>query len=227
MALTTRKVVELTSAEVEALPGRCAGCVHWELGAPRPEPDDRGDEPDVRKCAWWRSAELGDLPGVNVGWVPGRAVREEGRVVAWSLAAPSPAFPRRPGLTPVPSADALLLAVGWVEPSHRGGGLGRLLLHAAVKEAIRLDLAAVEAIGDRRHRDAACMLPGTWLLHEGFTVHREHPRTPLFRLDVHRVARWMEPLGQAIGSAIGRVGGRKEPEPAPQRANLTQRSPRR
>lgn len=223
MVRPSRRVNELTSAELETLPDPCAGCVHWELGGPAPSP--RAATTEVRKCAWWRSVELGEVSGAERGCVPGRALNVDGELAGWSLAAPARAFPRRPGLAPVPSSDSLLLATAWIEPAHRGQGYGRLLLHAAVKEAIRLDLEAVEALGDRRHRDNRCMLPGTWLLHEGFAVHREHPRTPLFRLDVSRLARWAEPLGHALETAMERVGRRSEPEPVPQRANVTPRSP--
>jgi hypothetical protein len=86
---------------------------------------------------------------------------------------------------------------------------------AAVKVAGRTERRAVEAYGDRRHRDGACVLPCTWLLHEGFAVHREHPRYPLLRLSVKSTARWAEPLEHAVEQALERMG--VSPEPSPQR----------
>lgn len=209
MSLSTRRVGDLGSDRLEELPDRCRRCLFWELGAPRPlEPvdDEMAGDPLVQKAAWWRSVEL------DTG-VPGRAVRADGTTAAYAVMAPGAAFaPRRPPVPPV-SDDALLLATVWVEPAHRGGGAGRLLVQTAVKEALRLDLRAVEAYGDRRHRDSNCILPSFWLLHEGFTVHREHPRYPLLRLDVRTTARWTEPLEHAVGSAIAKLSRRPSPAP--------------
>jgi hypothetical protein len=74
-----------------------------------------------------------------------------------------------------------------------------------LKEAIRLDAPAVEAYGDRRWRERSCVLPATWLLHEGFEVHREHPRTPLFRVDTKRTVRWAESVEHAWEEILGRL----------------------
>lgn len=206
-----RKIVGVTSDRLDALPDRCRECRFWELGAPRQI--DVQDEPSgdalVEKCAWWRSVEL------EFG-SPGRAVRVDAEVAAWCLFGPPEVFARWRGPTPRLSTDALFLATVWVERPFRGAGVGRLLLQAVVKEALRQDRRAVEVYGDRRHREAACVLPATWLLHEGFAVHREHPRFPLLRLDVRSVARWAEPIEQILEQALVRLGRRVQPEPSPQ-----------
>lgn len=227
--MTRRRVVEVTAGDLERLPDRCRRCLFWELGASRPidlevgEPDEFGGDPSVQKPAWWRAVELGDRPEGGPGTVPGRAVRIDGETAGWCLAAPSGAFaPRRPPV-PRPSDDALLLATIWVEPAFRGAGIGRQLVQAVAKEALRTEHRAVEAYGDRRHRDGACVLPGTWLLHEGFEVHREHPRYPLLRLEVDSIARWVEPLGHALEHALGRLARQRRTEPAPQRSPVSSR----
>lgn len=209
----SRKVAVLTSDDLEALPDRCQRCLFWELGMPRPidlelSEDELAGEPLVQKVAWWRALELETH-------VPGRVLRVDGEVAGWCLLGPPEAFARRRAPVPRTSDDALFLATLWVEPPFRGGGLGRLLLQHAVKEAIRHERRAVEAYGDRRHRDAACVTPATWLLHEGFAVHREHPRYPLLRLDVRSIARWAEPLEHAIEQALARLARRPERAPAP------------
>ena len=132
----------------------------------------------------------------------------DGEVVAYALFGPAGQFPSRPALTPPASDDALLLATVWVSAVHRDGGLGRLLVQASIKDAVRLGLRAVEAYGDRRWMERGCLLPATWLLHEGFEVHREHPRTPLFRLDTRRTLRWSESLEHALEEVLGRLPGR-------------------
>jgi hypothetical protein len=55
----------------------------------------------------------------------------------------------------------------------------------------------------------------TWLLHEGFEVHREHPRTPLLRLDVKRTVRWAESLEHALEEVLGALP-RRLPHPVPE-----------
>lgn len=216
MSLTTRRPAELTADLLDELPERCRRCLFWELGSPRPIDgvelhDEMAADPAGQKTSWWASREL------EHGAV-GRAVRIDGDLVGYSLAGPGRAFAVRRAPIPRVSAEALLLATIWVEPSHRGAGVGRLLVQAAVKEAIRTDLRAVEAYGDRRHRDGNCLIPSMWLLHEGFEVHREHVRYPLLRLDVRSTVRWTEPLEQAVESALARIGPRPAPEPAPNRA---------
>lgn len=217
MSLTARRPVDLTADLIEGLPDRCRRCLFWELGWPRPIDgvelhDEMAADPSFQKAAWWAATEL------DVGPVA-RAVRVDGEVVGYSLVGPGHVFAARRPPIPRVSPDALLLATVWIEPAHRGTGVARTLVQAAVKEAIRSDLRAVEAYGDRRHRDGNCLIPSMWLLHEGFEIRKEHPRYPVLRLDVRSTVRWTEPLEQAVGSALARIGSRPAPEPAPGRAS--------
>lgn len=209
----SRRLRALTAQTLGELPSRCRTCLFWELGQARPDPRDpagpAGDgaagEAALRKEAWCSARALAEGP-------PGSVVRSDGRAVGYALFASARSFAARVRPVPRASDDALLLATLWVEPGDRDGGVGRLLLQAAVRAALDRDLTAVEAYGDRRYREGRCVLPCTWLLHEGFTVHREHPRYPLLRLDVRRTARWAQSLEQALDGVLGRL-----PQPAPQR----------
>jgi GNAT superfamily N-acetyltransferase len=219
----SRRLQPLTGDAVDLLPTPCRSCLAWELGAPSPSPrvttaatvgaggpaEPSPSQPQVRKQAWV-TAQVQD------GHPPGRIVRVDDEVAGYALFAPSEAFARRSPLVPAASPDAMLLATVWVAPFWRESGLGRLLVQAAVKDAIRAEAAAVEAYGDRRWLERSCMLPATWLLHEGFEVHREHPRTPLFRLDVKRTVRWAESLEHAIEEILGALP-RRVPHPQPVR----------
>lgn len=210
-----RRVRGLTGEDVEDLPGACATCLFWELGAACPQPrtravpagrplvDHHPSDPGLRKQAWVSAR-------VQEGVVPGRIVTIDDHAVAYALFAPARTFAPRGRPVPPASDDTLLLATAWVLPVHRGAGLGRLLLQAAIREALRLEAPAVEVYGDRRFRERSCALPTAWLLHEGFTVHAEHPRTPLLRLDVRRTARWAGSLEHAWEEVLGRL-----PHPAP------------
>jgi GNAT superfamily N-acetyltransferase len=215
-----RQLRPLASDDLTVLPAGCRGCLFWELGTPAPDEravgvlvgaprEDLPSRPVERKRAWVAAQ-------VEAGTPPGRVALVDGEVAGYALFGPARAFARRRPPAPAVSPDAVLLATAWVDPSHRDGGLGRLLVQAAIKDALRLDLTAVEAYGDRRFHERSCVLPATWLLHEGFVVHREHPRTPLFRLDVRRTVRWAGSLEHALGEVLGHLP-RRSPLPVPER----------
>lgn len=198
------RVGPLVGDAVELLPEACRGCLFWELGSARPDPRASGDsraEAVTRKEAWCATQTLEGTP-------PGRMVWIDGAPAGYVLFGPSGSFTTRRPLLPTVSEDALLLATLWVEPHRRDRGLGRLLVQASVRAAVDLDLGAVEAYGDRRFRERDCLLPATWLLHEGFVVHREHSRYPLLRLDVRRTVRWAESLEHALEELLGHVPSR-------------------
>ncbi len=212
--MSRRRVTPLTSRICGQLPGRCGDCVFWELGSACPLPgSDRvlGD----------RGVRVTDGAGHKREWVSahlaagedtGSAVVVDDEVVAYALFAPVPAFARRGSTVPRPSPTALQLATIFVRPAYRQQGVGRVLVHAAVRAAVRSRHPAVEAYGDRRFRERSCVLPATWLLHEGFEVVGEHPQTPLLRLDVRRTVRWSASLEDALAGVLGRVP-RTVPEP--------------
>ena len=208
----TRKVRPLDGEAIESLPDRCRACLFWELGRPRPDPgadhdDELAGDPVVAKQAWCTNQVL-------AGRAPGRVVWIDEELAGYALFGPVEQFaPRRP---PVPAAgrDALLLATLWVGAPHRKRGVGRLLVQSAIKEALRLGLPAVETYGDRRWRESDCVLPVTWLLHEGFEVTTEHPRYPLMRLDTKRTVRWAEAIEHAVEEVLDLIP-RRHPSPTP------------
>lgn len=209
----TRRTRPLDGEAVEELPDRCRTCLFWELGRPRPDPrapddpDELAGDPLASKQAWCTTQVLAGRP-------PGRIVHVDGELAGYALFGPMPTFaPRRPPIPPA-SRDALLLATLWVAPAHREGGIGRLLVQAALKEAIRLQLPAVEAYADRRWRESDCVLPCTWLLHEGFEVATEHPRHPLMRIETRRTVRWTEAIEHAVEEVLDRLP-RRVPAPGP------------
>lgn len=199
---------------IEAMPERCRACLFWELGRPRPDPanpgvdDELAGDPVVAKQAWCTNQVLAGRP-------PGRVVWVGDELAAYALFGPATQFAPRKGTVPGASRDALLLATLWVEPPYRKRGIGRALVQAAVKEALRLGLPAVEAYGDRRWRESDCTLPCTWLLHEGFEVSSEHPRYPVLRVDVKRTVRWTDAIEHAVEEMLDLLPRRA---PAPEGA---------
>jgi GNAT superfamily N-acetyltransferase len=214
-----RRTTPLTGDLVELLPAPCRECLFWELGASCPDPrtiaapagrgpDGPPSEPMVRKQAWVSARVQENTP-------PGRLVRVDDELAGYAIFAPARTFARRVPPAPAASPDAVLLATIWVQPVWRQHGLGRLLLQHAIKDAIHLGAPAVEAYGDRRWMERSCVLPATWLLHEGFEVHREHPRTPLLRVDTKRTVRWAETFEHAWEEVLGRLP-RRVRVPAPE-----------
>jgi GNAT superfamily N-acetyltransferase len=213
--VTGRRARPLTGELLEHFPSPCRTCLFWERGEAPPasvdptrvgSPTSQDEMALVRKQAWVSTR-------LQEGHAPGRAVEVEGMLAGWVLFAPREAFAPRPPPAPRLSEDALQLATLYVHPQMRGHGLGRLLLHAALREAVRLERGAVEAYGDRRWRDRGCLLPATWLLREGFEVHRESPRLPLLRLEVRRTLRWAPSLEAALEEVLRRL---PRPVPAPE-----------
>ncbi len=197
------RVAPMTTDVIEALPSSCRECLFWELGLPRPDPrsvvvDELAGDHVAQKQAWCQARAVTTGP-------PGRAVWDGDTVVGYALFSPPKTLAPRRRPAPQISADALQLATVWVEHTRRERGVGTLLVQAAIKEALKRDLAAVEAYGDRRHRDGDCLVPIGWLLHEGFEIHREHPRYPLLRLDVKRTARWAESFEHALEEIRGHL----------------------
>lgn len=220
-----RTVVPMTGQEATRLPEPCRRCLLWEEGASPPEPRTssrfaalRGGahgapDPADRKRAWISTQ-------VQDGGPPGCLVVVDAEVAGYASYGPAEVFASRGPMTPMVSDDALLLATLWVSRVHREAGLGRLLLQAALREAIRLDRPALEAYGDRRWEERACLVPDTWLLHQGFEVHREHLRTPLFRLETRRLARWATSLEHALDEVLARLPRPVRNERVPQGAPI-------
>lgn len=219
------RTVPLVGDVLDDLPPRCRSCVFWELGADRPsDPTNPSGAPDDGRAANDRVRKQGWVTAQSLeAGAPGVLLRDGDRSVGYALFAPSRALPQRGGSVPPTSADALVLATAWVEPAARSAGSGRALVRAAVREALRLELRAVEAYGDRRAREWDCVLPAVWLVHEGFEVAAEHPRYPLLRIDTGRVARWAESLEHAVEELLGRSRGRPVPQPTAPATTTTRR----
>lgn len=225
----SRRGRPLTASELDVLPEPCRSCRTWELGIPGVHAGHRGasrssvHDPVADKRAWLEAR-------VASGIVPGRVLVVDDETLGYALFGPAEVFSSRsvvPGSIaiprPAPDPDSLLLATVWVAPAHRGLGLGRALLHEAMREAVRLERTAVVAYGDRRWRERSCHLPATWLVHEGFTVAAEHPRTPLHRVETARLARWANSLEHALEEVLAHLPRRvpipvPRPQPAPGRS---------
>ncbi len=193
----SRRAVNITLDNLDDLPGRCRKCVFWELD---PVAHDRaleaGDTGFEKES--WVSATLLDWGSC------GKVVYVDGVPAGFVMYAPpayvpsSVAFPTSPV-----SADAVLLMTGHVHPDFAGGGLGRMLVQGVAKDLTRRGVRAIEAFGDERWEQPACVLPAEHLRSVGFKTVRPHARFPRLRLELKSAVSWREDVEVALERLLG------------------------
>ncbi|HEX6248759.1 MAG TPA: GNAT family N-acetyltransferase [Nocardioidaceae bacterium] len=213
MGSSSRRIARLTLDNLDDLPSACRACAFWELD---PVARARADAEGTTACekeAW--------VSRVLLEWGScGRVMYVDGEPAGYALYAPprmvpgAGAFPTSPA-----SDDAVLLAALTVRPEFAGGGLGRVLVQAVVKDVLgRGGIRAIEAFGDRRPPGdglAACVIPADFLLRVGFKTHRGHVRYPRLRMDLRSVLTWREEVEQALEKLIKAVRPRPVSAPSP------------
>src|ERR1700710_563802 len=174
----TRRLVNVTLDNLDDLPVRCRRCVFWELDpVSRTRAEELGDT-SLEKEAWVSQALLEWGSCGKVAYVDGVAA-------GYVLYAPPAYVPRSVAFPTSPvSADAVLLMTGHVLPDFQGGGLGRMLIQGIAKDLTRRGVRAIEAFGDERWNEPACVLPADHLRSVGFKTVRPHHRWPRLRLEL-------------------------------------------
>jgi GNAT superfamily N-acetyltransferase len=197
----SRKVVRMTLDHLAQLDAPCRACVFWELDPVR---RDRVDEPAAEKEAWM-SEVLRD------GGSCGRVVLVDDKPVGYALYAPPAYLPGAGAFPTAPiSSDAVLLSTVYVEPSARGGWLGRMVVQGMARDLIqRGGIAAVEAFGDTRGPGRpgtrSCLTPVDFLTSVGFKTQRAHATAPRMRMDLRTALSWREELEGALERLLGAV----------------------
>jgi GNAT superfamily N-acetyltransferase len=215
MGSSPRKVARLTLDNLDDLPSACRACVFWELDPVRRERAEATGETACEKEAWVSRAllEWGSC---------GRILYLDDEPAGYALYAPPAFVPGAAGFPTAPvSEDAVLLATLMVRPELAGGGLGRVLVQAVVKDVLsRGDIRALEAFGDHAAPlgQHTCVVPTEFLLRVGFKTHRAHARYPRLRMDLRSVLTWREEVEQALEKLLGAVRPRPAtPTPAAER----------
>jgi GNAT superfamily N-acetyltransferase len=215
----SRKIERLTLDHLERLPGSCAACVFWELDPVR-RAAVRGHE--VEEKAAWVSMLLREWGSC------GRVALVDGEVVGHMIWAPPVHVPAVDGFATAPiSSDAVILTTAYVDPTHRGGGLGRMLLQGMAKDLVlRGGVRAIEAFGDTRGRTGHCVVPADFLLAVGFSTHRAHPVNPRMRMDLRTTLSIREELEKGLERLLAPVkrparGGLRHPSPSGRDAETT------
>ncbi|HBF78592.1 MAG TPA: GNAT family N-acetyltransferase [Streptomyces sp.] len=198
-----RRLVPLTLDNLSDLPRRCRSCVFWELDPVSGEAAVKAGRPDVEKESW--------ISAVLLEWGScGRVVYVDDVAAGYVLYAPPAYVPRSTAFPTSPvSPDAVQLMTALILPGFQGQGLGRVLVQTVAKDMLRRGFRAVEAFGDARWKEPACVLPADHLLAVGFKTVRPHPAYPRLRLELRTTLSWKEDVELALDRLLGAV--QKEP----------------
>lgn len=220
-----RDVRALTVDRVGDLTGPCAPCLFWQTG-PRGSAGANGHHghhgQDGQDGQDGRDARAGSGdPDAAVldrlaGWVsdvtddwgpPGRVLYVDGRPVGQVLLAPARHVPRLATFATAPvDPGALVLLTVWADRTA-ARGLRKVLLQAAVKDALRHRVRTLDAIGARplavSHHP--CVLESSLLERAGFRVEREHPAYPRMRLDLRTVVTLRDGAGRLLAGALAHL----------------------
>ncbi|EST37456.1 N-acetyltransferase GCN5 [Streptomycetaceae bacterium MP113-05] len=198
-----RQLVPLTLDNFPDLLGRCRGCVFWELDPVSGEAAARTGRPELEKEAW--------ISAVLLEWGScGRVVYVDEVPAGFVLYAPPAYVPRSTAFPTSPvSPDAVQLMTASLLPGYWGQGLGRVMVQTVAKDVLRRGFKAIEAFGDARWREPACVLPAEHLLAVGFKTVRPHPTHPRLRLELRSTVSWKADVERALDQLLGAV--QKEP----------------
>ncbi|MFR9797529.1 GNAT family N-acetyltransferase [Streptomyces sp. MS06] len=198
-----RRLVPLTLDNLADLPQRCRSCVFWELDPVSGEAAVGAGTAETEKEAW--------ISAVLLDWGScGRVVYVDDTPVGFVLYAPPAYVPRATAFPTSPvSPDAVQLMTGFLMPGYRSQGLGRVMVQTVAKDLLRRGFKAIEAFGDARWKEPACLLPADYLLAVGFKTVRHHPVHPRMRLELRSTLSWKEDVEMALDRLLGAV--QKEP----------------
>ncbi|MET7436736.1 GNAT family N-acetyltransferase [Streptomyces sp. NPDC004082] len=198
-----RRLVPLTLDNLPDLPQRCRSCVFWELDPVSGEAAIKAGTPALEKEAW--------ISSVLLDWGScGRVVYVDDQPVGFVMYAPPAYVPRSTAFPTSPvSPDAVQLMTAFILPAYQGQGLGRVMVQTVAKDLLRRNFKAIEAFGDARWEEPACVLPADHLLAVGFKTVRPHPRYPRMRLELRTTLSWKEDVELALDRLLGAV--QKEP----------------
>jgi GNAT superfamily N-acetyltransferase len=191
-----RRIRALSPDRVDVLPGPCACCALWEGGSLSDL--ECGHEMDREKLVAWISrvrSEWGDC---------GRVAFEDGEPLGLVKYAPPRYFRGLSDMpTGLPDDDAVLIACLRVSGEARHAGLGKVLLQAALRDLSSRSEKVVEAYAaaDPLDREHSPLMSVEFLLRQGFTVSRPHPRYPLMRLELRSLVAWTDNI-EAVLEAL-------------------------
>ncbi|WP_020574627.1 N-acetyltransferase GCN5 [Actinopolymorpha alba] len=194
---TPRRLANVTLDNLDDLPNTCRRCVFWELDPVARQRAEEAGDPALEKEAWISAALL--------EWGSCGKICYVDRVPAgYILYAPPAYVPRSVAFPTSPvSADAALLMTAQVLPDFAAAGLGRMLVQGVAKDLVKRGIRALEAFGDAKWQQPACVVPADFLLSVGFKTVRPHHRYPRLRLELRNALTWKEDVEAALEKLLG------------------------
>lgn len=171
----------LTPAAFADLPAECDGCAYWETAERLPRHCGAACDTDtVTGWAAYVQAQWGEC---------GRAAYDDGEILGLVKYAPPAFFPQAAHYPAAPpSDDAVFIACLHVVDDARHLGLGKLLLHEALRDVFLRGERAVEAYAFDGRVAELPVMSLEFLIQQGFVIQRPHPEFPLMRLNVKSLA---------------------------------------
>ncbi|MGD9959876.1 N-acetyltransferase family protein [Nocardioides sp.] len=202
-----RRTAPLTVDRLADLPTACRACLFWELDPVRRQRVPSQDAAEEKQG--WVSEVLREWGSC------GRVALVDDMVVGYVIYAPAPYVPGADSFPTAPvSADAVVMTTLYVDPAHRHGGIGRLLVQGMARDLIqRGGIRAVEAFTDTRGRSGHCMVPTEFCRRVGFKTQRAHTTRPRMRMDLRSVLTWRDEVEQALEKLLGVVRPIVHPAP--------------
>jgi hypothetical protein len=204
----TRRLANITLDNLGDLPTTCRRCVFWELEPLAKSKAEESGDAALEKEAWISSTLLEWGSCGKIAYVDGIAA-------GYVLYAPPLYVPRSLAFPTSPvSADAVLLMTAFIMTEFADGGLGRMLVQGVAKDLTRRGVKAIEAFGDVRWKEPACVLPADYLLAVGFKTVRPHHRYPRLRLDLKTALSWREDVEVALERLLSSMSPERALRPA-------------
>ncbi|MFC7596137.1 N-acetyltransferase [Terrabacter sp. GCM10028922] len=205
-----RELRPLTPDRVGDLVGPCAPCTFWQTVPRNGHSDPR--EPLEQLADW--------VETVTADWgPPGRVAYVDGQPAGHVLVAPARHVARLAAFATSPSdPSTLMLVTAVMTPPYAGGGLRKVLVQSAAKDALRhrarsLEVVAARPLAVSRH---SCVLDVAFLEKVGFRVERDHPAYPRLRIELRTVVTLRDEAAAAVARVLARVPGvRPVPETHP------------
>jgi GNAT superfamily N-acetyltransferase len=197
-----RVIRDLTHTNLDDIPSPCRSCSFWEFSPADRDFTATASDGEFEKEAWCSEVAL-------VHGSAGKIAYLDGRPAGFALCGPQEVF-RGAEMFPLRiSRDALFFATMKINEDHREIGVGKALVHAVLKEAKARGKRAIEAYGDREWQHEVCIMPAPFLEALGFKVKREHPRFPLYRMDLGSIAKLSKNVEAAVESFLESVFARE------------------
>jgi GNAT superfamily N-acetyltransferase len=179
-----RELIGLETSHLAQLSRDCGGCMFWESAVEH-----------ERRCGVVCDPEgLGDwMRTIADEWgPPGRAALEDGELLGFIKYAPARYFPQSHTFDSLPEGpDTVLLTCLHIRTDARHHGLGRVLVHAMLRDLVSRGERRVEAFACARPTEPIeeqPMVSVEFLVRNGFSVEQPDPLYPLMRLELRSLA---------------------------------------